>query len=137
MAGSVSQRTVVSQDAVHTGQSLGRVALFNEDGTPFTAGGEAPDLSTYAPLASPTFTGDVKAPTPALADNDTSVATTAFVLLNAGKTKAQIVATTAVAAANAVAAAADPPTKAEFDAVVTLANELKTKLNALITAIKA
>jgi hypothetical protein len=33
----------------------------------------------YAPLASPTFTGDPKAPTPATADNDTSIATTAFV----------------------------------------------------------
>lgn len=32
-----------------------------------------------APLASPTFTGDPKAPTPATADNDTSIATTAFV----------------------------------------------------------
>ncbi len=35
--------------------------------------------STYAPIASPTFTGDPKAPTPALSDSDTSVATTAFV----------------------------------------------------------
>jgi uncharacterized protein DUF5907 len=32
-----------------------------------------------APLASPTFTGDPKAPTPATADSDTSIATTAFV----------------------------------------------------------
>lgn len=35
--------------------------------------------ATYAPLASPTFTGDPKAPTPLTADNDTSIATTAFV----------------------------------------------------------
>ena len=35
--------------------------------------------TTYAPIASPTFTGDPKAPTPATADNDTSIATTAFV----------------------------------------------------------
>lgn len=35
--------------------------------------------STYAPLASPTFTGDPKAPTPTTSDNDTSIATTAFV----------------------------------------------------------
>lgn len=35
--------------------------------------------ANYAPLASPTFTGDPKAPTPATSDNDTSVATTAFV----------------------------------------------------------
>jgi hypothetical protein len=32
-----------------------------------------------APLASPTFTGDPKAPTPIAGDNDTSIATTAFV----------------------------------------------------------
>jgi hypothetical protein len=37
------------------------------------------DLAAYAPLASPTFTGDPKAPTPTVGDNDTSVATTAFV----------------------------------------------------------
>jgi len=37
------------------------------------------DLSAYAPLASPTLTGDPKAPTPSPGDNDTSIATTAFV----------------------------------------------------------
>lgn len=36
-------------------------------------------LQAKADLASPTFTGDPKAPTPATADNDTSIATTAFV----------------------------------------------------------
>ena len=36
-------------------------------------------LAPYALVASPTFTGDPKAPTPAAADNDTSIATTAFV----------------------------------------------------------
>lgn len=41
-------------------------------------------LSNYAPLASPTFTGDPKAPTPLTADNDTSIATTAFVKAVAG-----------------------------------------------------
>jgi hypothetical protein len=35
--------------------------------------------STYARISSPTFTGDPKAPTPATSDNDTSIATTAFV----------------------------------------------------------
>ena len=33
----------------------------------------------YAPLVSPVFTGDPTAPTPALSDSDTSIATTAFV----------------------------------------------------------
>lgn len=32
-----------------------------------------------APLASPVFTGDPRAPTPAVGDNDTSIATTAYV----------------------------------------------------------
>lgn len=36
----------------------------------------------YAPIASPTFTGDPKAPTPITSDNDTSIATTAFVKTN-------------------------------------------------------
>lgn len=37
------------------------------------------DWSTQATLESPVFTGDPKAPTPPMGDNDTSVATTAFV----------------------------------------------------------
>ncbi|WP_455430543.1 phage tail-collar fiber domain-containing protein [Pseudomonas promysalinigenes] len=37
------------------------------------------DWSTQATLESPVFTGDPKAPTPSTGDNDTSVATTAFV----------------------------------------------------------
>ena len=37
------------------------------------------ELDKKANLASPTFTGDPKAPTPATGDNDTSIATTAFV----------------------------------------------------------
>lgn len=37
------------------------------------------DMVTKAPIASPTFTGDPKAPTPAAGDNDTSLATTQFV----------------------------------------------------------
>lgn len=60
------------------------------NGTVFTSGGAswtyngvywAPTVVSlpYAPIASPTFTGDPKAPTPLAADNDTSLATTAFV----------------------------------------------------------
>lgn len=40
-----------------------------------------------------------------------------------------------VTANNATAAASTAPTKAEFDAVVTLANECKADLNALVAAI--
>lgn len=39
-------------------------------------------LDAKAALASPTFTGDPKAPTPSPGDNDTSIATTAFVVAN-------------------------------------------------------
>jgi hypothetical protein len=38
-----------------------------------------PTDTSRAALASPTFTGDPKAPTPTVGDNDTSIATTAFV----------------------------------------------------------
>ena len=38
-----------------------------------------PSDTSRAPIASPVFTGDPKAPTPAAGDNDTSIATTAFV----------------------------------------------------------
>jgi hypothetical protein len=48
-------------------------------------------LDLKSTLASPTFTGDPKAPTPATSDNDTSIATTAFV-------KAQSYLTTSAAA---------------------------------------
>ena len=45
-------------------------------------------------------------------------------------------AVSAVASANATAAAGDAPTKAEFDAVVALANECKKQLNDLISKAK-
>ena len=38
-----------------------------------------PTDTSRAPLASPVFTGDPRAPTPTVGDNDTSIATTAFV----------------------------------------------------------
>lgn len=41
-----------------------------------SAGG---DMSNYAPINSPTFTGAPKAPTPTAGDNSTNIATTAFV----------------------------------------------------------
>jgi hypothetical protein len=44
-----------------------------------TVAGLQASLDTKSPLASPTFTGDPKAPTPTAGDSDTSVATTAFV----------------------------------------------------------
>jgi hypothetical protein len=52
-------------------------------------------LNSYAPLNSPVFTGDARAVTPAPGDNDTSIATTAFV-------QAAIVASGSVSPSNAI-----------------------------------
>lgn len=104
-------RTVVTVDISTLAD--GEVAVWDADTKQFIAGaggGGGPHthpisdvvglqaaLDLKAPLASPTFTGDPKAPTPATADNDTSIATTAFVkaqgyttqvLLDAHKTSA-------------------------------------------------
>ena len=49
------------------------------DGTNYNTDWVTLNLSGYAPLASPAFTGNPTAPTAALGDNDTSLATTAFV----------------------------------------------------------
>jgi hypothetical protein len=51
---------------------------------PTTIQGINPSSLGFAGLASPVFTGDPRAPTPATADNDTSIATTAFVKANLG-----------------------------------------------------
>jgi hypothetical protein len=58
---------------------FGSAVLTFPDATTQTTAATTPDLTPYAPLASPTFTGDPKAPTPTAGDNDTSIATTAFV----------------------------------------------------------
>jgi hypothetical protein len=49
------------------------------DATVQTTAAVTPDLSAYAPLASPAFTGNPTAPTATFGDDDTSIATTAFV----------------------------------------------------------
>jgi Collagen triple helix repeat (20 copies) len=51
------------------------IGVTNATDIPTRANGDA----RWAPIASPVFTGDPQAPTPATADNDTSIATTAFV----------------------------------------------------------
>jgi len=51
-------------------------STYTFNGVSWITGAASP---AYAPLASPVFTGDPQAPTPATADNDTSIATTAFV----------------------------------------------------------
>lgn len=53
-----------------------------------------------------------------------------------GARKQRMSALTPTVAPNATAAAGAAPTKAEFDVVVTLANELKADLNLAIAALK-
>ena len=94
-------------------------------------------VASYAPIASPTLTGTPSAPAPALADNTNRIATTSFVLANAGKNKTAIAALSDSAVAAGVAAAGANPTKAEYDALVLLVNDLKAKISSLNTALKA
>lgn len=56
-----------------------------------------PTDTSRAPLASPTFTGDPKAPTPLTADNDTSIATTAFVKAQGYVTSSGVISVTGTA----------------------------------------
>lgn len=64
-------------DHIHPVDSS-RYAASNPSGYQ-TAANVTTSLALYAPLASPTFTGNPTAPTPAPGDKDTSIATTAFV----------------------------------------------------------
>lgn len=66
------------------------------DGTTQTTASTTPNLSLYATLESPALTGSPTAPTPSAGDNDTSIATTAFV--NTALAGATVSSTTAVLA---------------------------------------
>jgi hypothetical protein len=64
----------ISTGVTSVNGKTGAVTLVHTDISDWTA-----SLAPYATLASPVFTGDPQAPTPASTDNDTSIATTAFV----------------------------------------------------------
>lgn len=80
--------------------------------------------STYAPLASPALTGNPTAPTPATADNDTSIATTAFVKAQGYLTSAPVTSvagkTGAVTLAVADVSGAAPLASPTFTGTVTI-----------------
>ena len=61
--------------------AFGKVVISNTTATElsYLSGVPAPINTTYAPIASPTFTGAPAAPTPTIGDNSTNIATTAFV----------------------------------------------------------
>jgi hypothetical protein len=77
-----AQSTASNALSTATGaQSAANSAQTAANAAQSTANGKVDPSALFglAPLASPTFTGDPKAPTPATSDNDTSIATTAFV----------------------------------------------------------
>lgn len=154
MSQTIEQVTVVTQPALRKSQKLTQMALYKPDGTPLVLGtstlvigttaGTAADaastttaLNAKSPIASPTFTGTPAAPTAAVGTKTTQLATTDFVLSNAGKSKTQIAALATVAATAPAAAAGANPTKAEYDVAVAAINELRTLVTALVTALKA
>lgn len=105
---------------------------------PVASGGTSPAQKTYvdsavaglAPLASPIFTGNPTAPTPTAGDNDTSIATTAFVTtadnLKANAANAALTGTptapTAAAGTNTTQLATTAFVKAAVDTAVPLAS---------------
>jgi hypothetical protein len=72
----VKSTNFASKDALSTGNPL-KIVKGTEIDTEFN--NIATAVATKAPLNSPTFIGTPAAPTPAFGDNDTSIATTAFV----------------------------------------------------------
>ena len=75
----------------------GQIWIDSDDNIPYvwngSSWGPSPNLSLYAPIASPTFTGTPAAPTPTAGTNTTQIATTAFVT-TADNLKANIVSPT-------------------------------------------
>lgn len=63
----------------NSAQAAANAAQTSANSAQSTANAAQASQSALAPKDSPTFTGDPKAPTPATTDNDTSIATTAYV----------------------------------------------------------
>ena len=148
---------LIQKFVVHEGSEASdlmpmHIALVNEEGEPYGGGGG--EAATVDTLGGATETGKslMKASNAAAARSAIGAGTSSFsgsyddltskptIPTAATTTAAGIVkkssAVSAVASANAAAAAGDAPTKAEFDAVVKLVNELKTQVNDLITKAK-
>lgn len=105
-----------------------------------TLGGlsSATAATTYAPLASPTFTGDPKAPTPTAGDNDTSVATTAFVTTAiAGKADTSALASYALLASPTFTGDPKAPTPATADNDTSIATTAYVQAQGYLTSAAA
>lgn len=148
---------LIQKFVVHEGSEASdlmpmHVALVNDDGSDFGGGGG--EAATVDTLGGATETGKslMKASNAEAARNAIGAGTSSFsgsyddltnkptIPTAATTTAAGIVkkssAVSAVASANATEATGDAPTKAEFDKVVALANELKKQVNDLITKAK-
>ena len=107
-----------------------------------------PGFTGYAPLASPVFTGNPTAPTPATNDNDTSIATTAFVKAQgyitsapvtsvAGRTGAITLANTDISGLGSLAVVNDAPSNGSQYARKNAAWEVVTTTPDFITSVTA
>jgi hypothetical protein len=74
-----TQWVPASSQAAGIGDAPNDANTYGRHANAWTTVATTASLATYAPLAAPLFTGDAKAVTPAAGDNDTSIATTAFV----------------------------------------------------------
>jgi hypothetical protein len=72
-------QTTTTAMRTNIGAGTSSVAIGTTAGTAADAAALATSLALKAPLASPALTGNPTAPTPTAGDNDTSIATTAFV----------------------------------------------------------
>ena len=113
------------------------VALYNPDGTPFKAGGDAPTADTLSGVS--TVGRAVMKARDAAAARTAIGAGAPYTLPAAGTTIGGVKKGATVAANAAVdpPAAAAAPTKAEYDALLAYAKSVKATLNALITSLKA
>jgi hypothetical protein len=80
-----TKSVAIYNDRVEVADGVGNPTIVTTNGITFpdatvqTTAATTPDLSGYAPIASPALTGVPTAPTPLAADNSTTIATTAYV----------------------------------------------------------
>ena len=148
---------LIQKFVVHEGSEASdlmpmHIALVNEEGEPYGGGGG--EAATVDTLGGATETGKslMKASNAEAARNAIGAGTSSFsgsyddltgkptiptaATTNAAGIVKKSSGVSVVASADATAATGEAPTKAEFDAVVTLANELKKQVNDLIRKAK-
>lgn len=132
--GTMVQKFIVEDVKKASSLMPAHIALVNPDGTPWTGGGGSAEITdgsiTTAKIADDAVTAD-KIAYGVIPTVPGAATTSAQGLVKKAS------ATNAVASADAVVATGEAPTKAEFDAVVTLCNELKAQVNDLITKAKS